>query len=579
MKKLTSLLLVALMLFSVLLTSCGSETGFDYRNEDLTPYVTLADLAKKLQVDVGMLEALITDDDVNEEIDDLLIKADAVYKTITEAGTVCEMGDTLGITYKGVLVSSLKAAGYAEDGTGLTAEQIKGLTAFSGGEATTTQKLQLGSGAYIDGFEEGLVGKKIGDKNLPLALTFPKDYTNTDLQGESVVFFVNIESKLQQVDARDLAFKDIVYVTYKALLDEADEAYRKEVEEKGLLAEEAKSELLTLSKDDLFHSSILTNFNQLTAEGRFGTEFTFDAKRNIVVTVTKPAEGEGEKTEGEEAQADEKKDDENKAEDVTKEDREVTIHYTVTVHKLCNTRYYSHVEAEAGTELKWEDFCKKLNLTATDYADYAAYKTELKEELQLARDIQIETDRRKGAFEALVQKSEVDLSSEKMQELVKAYFDEVKENIDYMEVQVQTNNTLYTNYYLYTLYYGNISVRKYVLSSYGYEEKDLDITNKSSKLLTDAEEFVTERLVFWQYVKENNITLTDEEYQKGYEEYKKYYQYDESDHDGHDHDASDLLGHLGITEEQLRESLLWDKVADHIATNHCELNRVPVKED
>lgn len=577
MKKLTSLLLVALMLFSVLLASCGGETGFDYRNEDLTPYVTLADLAKKLQVDVGMLEALITDDDVNEQIDDLLVSADAVYKTITEEGTVCEMGDTLGITYKGVLVSSLKAAGYAEDGTGLTEEQIKGLSAFSGGEATTTQKLQLGSNSYIDGFETGLVGKKIGDKNIPLALTFPDDYSNSDLKGQSVVFFVTIVNKLQQVEARDLAFEDIVYVTYKALLDEADEAYRSTVEENGLLAEEAKSVLLTLSKDDQFHSAILTAFNALTDENRFGTEFTFDDKRNIVVTVTKPAEGEeaeGDQTEGEATQADEET-----SEDVTKEDRQVTIHYTVTVHKLCNTRYFTHAEVEGGTELTFEDFCEKLSLTATDYADYAAYKAELKEDLQLARDIQIETDRRKGAFEALVQKSEVDLSSEKMQELVNAYFNEVKENIDYMEIQVQTDTTLYYNYYIYQLYYGTISVRKYVLASYGYEETDLDITNKSSKLMTDAEEYVTNRLVFWQYVKENNITLSDEEYQKGYEDYKKYYQYDESDHDDHDHDASDLLGHLGITEEQLRESLLWDKVADHIATNHCELNRVPVKED
>ena len=597
MKKLTSLLLVAIMLFSVLLTSCSQDVAFDYRNNDLTPYVTLADLANKLQVDVGMLDKDVTEDEVNEAIDDLLVSAGAVYKTITEAGTVCEMGDTLGLTYKGVLVSSLKAAGYKEDGTGLTADQIKDLPAFSGGEAKTTTNLQLGSGKYIAGFEEGLVGKKIGDKNIPLALTFPEDYSNKDLKGQSVVFFVNIENKLQQVDPRDLAFDDIIYVTYEAVLDEKDSAYQKDVEDKGLVTKEKVTELITLSKNDQFHSALIVAFNKMASDARLDVEFKFDDERNVVITVTVPSEDDktegegteesqpeeqdegGEATGGENNKTEDDKTEGDKNEDVTKKDVQVTIHYTVTVHKLCNTRYFTHTEAAAGTELKWEDFCKKVKISQEDYKDYATYKAELTEDMQLKRDIQIATDRRKGAFKALVAKSKVDLSAETMREQVLAYFNEVKENIDYMEIQVQTDNNLYSNYYMYTLYYGKISVRNYVLQSYGYSEKDLDITNKSSKLMTDAEEYVTERLVFWQYVKENKIELTDEDYHKGYEEYKKFYQFDASEHEGHDHDAEDLLGHLGITEEQLREALLWDKVADHIAENHCDLNRVPVKED
>ena len=617
MKKLTSLLLVALMLFSVLLTSCGqTETGFDYQNEDLTPYVTLADyLALKLQVDVGNLAATITEDEVKEYINDLLISKKAYYKTITEAGKACEMGDTVGITYKGVLVETLTLSGYTEkgtnkDGTPLTAEQIKNLKGFSGGEATSTTYLQLGSGSYIDGFEEGLVGKKIGDKGVALTLKFPKDYSNKDLQDKSVVFFVNIVNQLQLVDARELAFKDIIYVTYKAVLDEKDSMYKKDAEDAGLLKEEAATELITLSKDDQFHSALINAFKELAEGERWNKEFTFSDDRNVVIKNV-PTDGEGDKTEGEgttegdktegdkteetpapqtegegttegdKTEGDKTEGDKTEGDStgsVTNKDVTVTVNYTVTVHKLANVRYWTADEAESG-ELKFSEFCTKTGISSTTYTDYASYKKEITEGMQLEREVQIGADRRQGAFAALVEKSEVDLSSAKMKELVKAYCDEVKENIDYMTIQVQTDNNLYQQYYLYTLYYGQTSVRNYVLSSYGYKESDLDTTKKNSKLLTDAEEYVTERLVFWQYVKENNIpALTDDEYNKGYEEYKRLMDYDEEDHKDHDHEAGDMLAEMGITEEQLREALFWDKVTEYLATNHCDIHPLPVKD-
>ena len=566
MKKLTSLFLVALMLFSaVALASCGAETGFDYRNENLTPYVTLPGYKDlKLQVDVGLLESTVTEAEVLETIDDSLVSAGAIYKQIKEDGTICEMGDTVGITYKGVLVSKLQAAGYAEDGSGLTAEQIKGLEGFQGGETTTATNLQLGSGSYIAGFEEGLAGKTVGTTNTPLALTFPEDYSNSDLKGASVVFFVSIEYKLQLVEPRDLEFGDLIYVTYKAELDAEDEMYRPEAEEKGLLVEEAKTELLTLLDTDQFHSGMIIEFNELDAADRVGKEFTFSEEQNVVVTIEKEIEG----AEGEEPTT-----------DITKEDRQVTINYTVTVHKLANVRYFTSEDAKAGTELKYEDFCTKLGVSKDEYPTYDDYVEKLTETMQLAREIQIRTDLYKGAFNALAEKSEVDLDSEEMQALVTAYFNEVVGNIDYMEIQVQTDNNLYYNYQLYTLYNGKtMTVREYVLESYGYTEADLKASNASSKLLTDAEEYVTNRLVFWQYVKTENIALTDEDYHEGYEEYKHLYQYDEDDHDGHSHDATDFLGHLGITEEQLREALLWDKAAKHLAENYCDVHKVPVKE-
>ena len=64
---------------------------------------------------------------------------------------------------------------------------------FSGGSATG-QHLKIGSGSFIDGFEDGLIGKNVGE-TVDLNLTFPEDYSNnTDLAGKAVVFTVTINS-------------------------------------------------------------------------------------------------------------------------------------------------------------------------------------------------------------------------------------------------------------------------------------------------------------------------------------------------------------------------------------------------
>jgi trigger factor len=60
--------------------------------------------------------------------------------------------------------------------------------AFDGGTAKDF-KLTLGSGQFIPGFEDGVVGHSTGDK-FDLALTFPKDYHSKDLAGAKVVFEV-----------------------------------------------------------------------------------------------------------------------------------------------------------------------------------------------------------------------------------------------------------------------------------------------------------------------------------------------------------------------------------------------------
>lgn len=65
--------------------------------------------------------------------------------------------------------------------------------AFEGGSAKGYD-LTIGSGQFIAGFEEGLIGKKVGEETA-LDLTFPKNYPNDKgLEGKPVVFEVSVNS-------------------------------------------------------------------------------------------------------------------------------------------------------------------------------------------------------------------------------------------------------------------------------------------------------------------------------------------------------------------------------------------------
>ena len=63
---------------------------------------------------------------------------------------------------------------------------------FDGGSAKG-QTLDIANSTYIDGFAEGLVGKKIGD-TVDLNLKFPENYGKEELNGKDVVFTVTINS-------------------------------------------------------------------------------------------------------------------------------------------------------------------------------------------------------------------------------------------------------------------------------------------------------------------------------------------------------------------------------------------------
>ncbi|MCR4691852.1 MAG: trigger factor [Lachnospiraceae bacterium] len=143
----------------------------DYKVED---YVTLGDY-EGMEVEVQTYN--YTDEDVEKELQgevDYYVQTAGAYDYQPLEKDTVEEGDTVNIDYKGL-----------KDGV-----------AFDGGTAEGSH-LTIGSGQFIDGFESGLVGHKVGEE-VSLNLTFPEQYHSAELAGQAVVFEVKINAIEEQ---------------------------------------------------------------------------------------------------------------------------------------------------------------------------------------------------------------------------------------------------------------------------------------------------------------------------------------------------------------------------------------------
>ena len=106
--------------------------------------------------------------------------------------------------------------------------------AFAGGKSENYE-LKLGSGAFIPGFEEQIVGKNIGE-NFDVNVTFPADYHAEELAGKEAVF----KCLVHAIKVRELPELDDEFVKDVSEFDTVDE-YRADVAAK-LQAEADKAE-------------------------------------------------------------------------------------------------------------------------------------------------------------------------------------------------------------------------------------------------------------------------------------------------------------------------------------------------
>jgi trigger factor len=152
------------------------------------PEVTLG---AYLGLETPKQDSAVTDEDVDKFIADIRTRNGRQVSVERPAA----LGDKTDIDFEGTL-----------DGV-----------PFEGGKAEG-HKLELGSGSFIPGFEDGVVGMSVGEEK-DIGVTFPEEYHSEELAGKAVVFHV----KLNEV--------------FETELPELDDEFAKDVSEFDTLAE------------------------------------------------------------------------------------------------------------------------------------------------------------------------------------------------------------------------------------------------------------------------------------------------------------------------------------------------------
>ena len=116
----------------------------------------------------------VTDKDINDAVEKIA-KENIGTKTIKKDRSA-KKGDTVVIDFLG---------------------KVDGIP-FEGGEAKG-HNLKLGSNSFIPGFEDGLVGSKVG-KKVSVAVTFPEDYQAKNLAGKKAIFETTINEIKEDVE-------------------------------------------------------------------------------------------------------------------------------------------------------------------------------------------------------------------------------------------------------------------------------------------------------------------------------------------------------------------------------------------
>ncbi len=191
-KKIAALCLIAGIMGA--LAGCGNKemTAADIRDMKVEEYVTLPDY-KALNIYVDE-KPEVTDMDVELYIRS---RADELEEMHQYSGKVAS-GDVVNIDYAGTI-----------DGT-----------AFEGG-TSQDYLLEIGSGSFIPGFEDGLVGKDVGE-TVDLSLQFPANYRNAEVAGKECIFAVKINYILVPLSDENVNMLDADYTSV--------EAYRTDVE-------------------------------------------------------------------------------------------------------------------------------------------------------------------------------------------------------------------------------------------------------------------------------------------------------------------------------------------------------------
>lgn len=166
-----------------------SQPKFDVvQIEKGKPFIFTAEVALKPEVTIGnykgieveKIEVEVTDEEINEEIERV---RNQNGRMITVEDRAVQQNDMTVIDFEGFV-----------DGV-----------PFEGGKAENYD-LVIGSGAFIPGFEDQLIGAEIG-KETEISVTFPEQYQSPDLAGKPATFKVTVkEIKVKELPELDDEF-------------------------------------------------------------------------------------------------------------------------------------------------------------------------------------------------------------------------------------------------------------------------------------------------------------------------------------------------------------------------------------
>ncbi len=188
------------------------------------PFVFTAEVALKPEVTLGKykgvkvdrIDVSVSDEEIDEEIGR---EREKNARNIDITDRAVEDGDVTVIDFEGFV-----------DGE-----------AFEGGKGED-YPLTIGSGAFIPGFEEALIGAEIG-KETEVNVTFPEDYQAAELAGRAAVFKCTVK-KIQEKQLPELD-EDFV----EEVSEESDtvEEYREEIRKK--LADRKEADAKSAKED------------------------------------------------------------------------------------------------------------------------------------------------------------------------------------------------------------------------------------------------------------------------------------------------------------------------------------------
>lgn len=212
------------------------------------PFIFTAEVALKPDVVLGEYKGIevekpddeVKDDEIQAE---LFREQEQNSRLVAVEDRPAENGDMVTIDYEGFV-----------DGV-----------SFAGGKATD-YTLTLGSGAFIPGFEDQLVGTR-AEEDVELHVTFPENYGNDELKGKDAVF----KCTVHKVEKKELPELDDEFAQDVSEFDTLEEykadirkrlAEEKEAEGKRKKGNEAMAKIVEASQMDIPDAMLETQKNQ-----------------------------------------------------------------------------------------------------------------------------------------------------------------------------------------------------------------------------------------------------------------------------------------------------------------------------